>query len=56
MTYAEKLARATLLFHKKGPWSAQDHTDWNTYAGAVLVTIKSLVALADRALKEIQAK
>jgi hypothetical protein len=47
---ARRLALATLLLHKGGKWSLEDHEKWGLYTGSVLVTIKSINELAMKVL------
>lgn len=45
---AERLARAVLLWHRGGPWSAEDREMWRHYTGSDDATTKVLCDLARR--------
>lgn len=49
---AERLARAVLLFHRGGPWSAWDSEVWRVLTGSRDVTAKALCNFARRVRKE----
>jgi len=49
---SRKLALATLLLHKGGKWSQNDHDKWKELTGSQLVTIKSICELAMKVLGE----
>jgi hypothetical protein len=47
----EKLAQATLLFHRGGPWTPEDRQMWLALTGDVEATTKSLCDLARKVIK-----
>ena len=49
---AERLARAVLLFHRGGPWTAWDGEVWRVLTGNREITTKALCNLARRVRKE----
>jgi hypothetical protein len=51
MNEAERLARATLLFHRGGMWTEQDRATWRTLTGSEHATTVTLCLLA-RAITE----
>lgn len=51
MTPAARVALATLLFHRGGPWRSEDHTLWRELTGGTEgVTSAVLCALAREVL------
>jgi hypothetical protein len=48
----ENLAAAVLLFHRGGPWTAQDQQVWGALTGTADATTKSLCDFA----RKVQAK
>jgi hypothetical protein len=50
MTDAERLARAVLLFHRGGPWTAEDAATWRSVAGSEDASTRALCDLARRLL------
>jgi hypothetical protein len=48
---SERLARAVLLFHRGGRWTAGDTEMWETLTGELQVTTKVLCNLARRVRK-----
>jgi hypothetical protein len=48
---AERLARAVLLFHRGGPWTAWDIEVWRVLTGESEATTRALCDLARRVRK-----
>lgn len=52
MTDAERLARAVLLFHRGGEWTAWDTEVWSLLTGSSEATTKILCNFARRVLQK----
>jgi hypothetical protein len=50
MTGAERLARAVLLFHRGGAWTAEHMAEWEVMTGSPAVTTKVLCDVAREVL------
>jgi hypothetical protein len=46
MTDAERLARAVLLFHRGGPWTAEDRAAWRSLTDSDEATTRALCDVA----------
>jgi hypothetical protein len=56
MSDAEKLAQAVLLFHRGGPWTAQDSETWLAVTGEPDVTNRVLCDLARKVRGQEEAR
>ena len=54
LSNAERLARAVLLFHRGGPWTASDHEVWQALTGAHCATTRTLCDLARQVRDEAE--
>jgi hypothetical protein len=54
MSDAETMARVVLLFFRGGPWTQQDHDEWQKLTGCFVVTTKVMGDLARKILERNQ--
>lgn len=47
-----RLARAILLFHQGGPWTAEDSREWELLTGSTEATTKTLCDFAEHLLMQ----
>jgi hypothetical protein len=56
MTSAERLARAVLLFHRGGEWTADNKAEWEALTGSTEATTRTLCDVAREMLVDERVK